>query len=115
MTDKKDKNNEIEIKVKNKLRFSERLVLGILISSWVTVLSAIIYTFKYQSEMVWSSILDTIRWLSTGTVGFFVWKAKSENMVRIKNNPNFNLKDYIQQMWNKFEEEGNRLDDSNYY
>lgn len=114
MANKIDKQTK-EIKVKKILGFSEKLVLNVLLASWATILLGVVYAFIFRSETVWVSILDVVKYLAPSTVAFFIWKAKSENMVRIKDNPHFNLQDFIQQTWNEFVQEGDRLDDNNNY
>ena len=106
---RKEKEETKQIKLKKKLGFSERLVLGILMLSWAVVLLGVVYTFKFIANEVWSYLLDVVKWLSTGTIGFFIWKARGENLVKIKSNPDFDLEDYVQQALNSFGDESSQM------
>ena len=73
------------------LGYTEKLVRNVLMMCWVALLLAILYTFQYQSSEVWEPILDVVKYLSVSTIGFFVWKARGENLIKIRNNPDFEM------------------------
>ena len=74
----------------------------------------IYYTFKFQANEVWQFILEVVKYLSVSTVGFFVWKARSENIIKISNNPNFEIQQLVKEMQERvvddFKEETANLD-----
>lgn len=106
-----DKKQIREIKLKKKMSFSERLILIIIMMSWVAIVSAVHFSFRFETSDVWSYILDTVKWLSGGTTAFYLWKAKSENAIKIKNNPNYDLEEYANQLLDKLTDD---TTDTNY-
>lgn len=94
-----------KIKLKKQMGFSEKLILVIIIASWVVILLGALFAFKFVASDIWSYILDTVKWLAAGSFGFFVWKAKSENIIKIKNNPNFDLENYANNLMEELENE----------
>lgn len=104
--------------IKKKLGYTERLVKNVLIACWIVVFSAVIYSFRYMATEVWSYTLDVVKYLSVSTIGFFIWKARSENLIKIGNNPDFEVQQYVQEMQERvmqdFKDETMNLDKEKY-
>lgn len=94
-----------EIKLKKQLSFSERLITLILLMCGGSIFLGILYSFRYQSDLVMDRALVVVGGILATSIGFFIWKAKSENMIKIKNNPNFDLEDYANDIVNEIMED----------
>lgn len=94
-----------ELKIKERRGYSERLVQSILLACFSIILTASFYAFRYQSPEVWGYVLDVVKYLAPSTVGFFIWKARGENIIKIKDNPSFNLEDYANQVYEEYKDE----------
>ena len=112
--DKKKGKRKGKKKKRKQIGFSEKLVLGILYFSAVVVVLSIYYIFKYQSDD-WCYVLQAIERVGIAAVGFFIWKAKNENVPRILNNPNFNLEQFEEELREEIQDEYRNLDKGGNY
>lgn len=86
------------IKNKRKWRFSEKVILFILIFSILVFISAIVFAFININDSVWAYLLPSIGMLASSAFAVFVWKEKNENLPKILNNPNYDQEQFAEQM-----------------
>ena len=72
------------IKKFRKLETTKRLLRMCMVCSTFVMISGIIYSYLYNSSDVFVTIIDKSFELSAICVGFYVWKAKNENMRKYK-------------------------------
>lgn len=94
-------------KNRKKRGFSEKLILLIII--WIITVfeRALYYSFKNYSETIWLYIIPAIGTILGSSIGLHIWKTKSENILKISNNPNYDedqLKEKLkQEVMNEFD------------
>lgn len=86
------------IKTKRKWRFSEKVVLFILIFSILVFISSIVFAFVKDSDSIWSYLLPSVGVLASSAFGVFIWKEKNENLPKILNNPNYDQEQLVEQI-----------------
>lgn len=86
------------IKIKRKWRFSEKVVLFILIFSILVFISSIVFAFVKDSDSIWSYLLPSVGVLASSAFGVFIWKEKNENLPKILNNPNYDQEQLVEQI-----------------
>lgn len=103
--EKKRKHQELkEIKIKKQSSYSETLVSRIIWLGWLTIWANIIFNFINPDNTDWSQIIIGVSALMISSVGFHIWKARGENLIKIKNNPNYDQERLIEEAWDVFQE-----------
>lgn len=104
MDDRKELSNEEVEKIikkkrkKRKWRFSEKMVLIILIYCISIFERALYFAFKNFSESVWVYLLPIIGTLVTSAFAVFIWKEKNENLPKIQANPYYDEEQLINEI-----------------
>lgn len=96
-------------KVRRKWRFSEKIILFILLFSIAVFIAAIIYAFAKNSESMWAYLLPSVGVLASSAFAVFVWKEKNENLPKILSNPDYDREQLAQQIRYELEEEYRNL------
>lgn len=107
--DKIIKKSRRKKKVKRKWRFSEKVILFILIFSISVFLSAIGFAFTREDSSVWAYLLPSIGALASSAFAVFVWKEKNENLPKIIANPSYDEDQMKEQVQYEVEEEYRNL------
>lgn len=96
-------------KIRRKWRFSEKVILFILIFSIGVFLSAIAFSFSREDSSIWAYLLPSIGALASSAFAVFVWKEKNENLPKIIANPNYDEEQMKEQIQYEVEEEYRNL------
>lgn len=96
-------------KVRRKWRFSEKVILFILVFSISVFLSAIAFAFSREDSSIWAYLLPSIGALASSAFAVFVWKEKNENLPKIMANPNYDEEQMKEQLQYEVEEEYRNL------
>ena len=105
----KKKKKQKRKKVKRKWRFSEKVILFILLFSIAVFIAAIVYAFLKDSESMWAYLLPSVGVLASSAFAVFVWKEKNENLPKILKNPNYDQEQLAEQIRYELEEEYKNL------
>lgn len=97
-------------KFKRKWSKSEKITLTILSFCIIVFICAIIYAFLKEDSNIWTYLIPSVGALGTSAFGFFIWKAKNENLPKILNNPNYDQEQFIQRVQEEYEETYHNLD-----
>ena len=94
-----------KINTKKKRGFSEKLILLVII--WVITVfeRALYYSFKNYSENIWMYIIPAVGTILGSCFAFFTWKAKSENVIKISNNPEYDEEKLKEQIYEQAKQE----------
>ena len=76
-------------KVKRDWKFTEKLIIAILLYWFLVCNLEIAYSFIFNIESVWWYIIPAVGALGSSSLGFFIWKEKAENLIKIHANPNY--------------------------
>ena len=96
-------------KAKREWRFSEKVILFILLFSIAVFVAAIAYSFVKASESIWAYLLPSVGVLASSAFAVFVWKEKNENLPKILANPQYDQEQLAQQIRYELEEEYRNL------
>lgn len=96
-------------KPKRKWRFSEKIILFILLFSIAVFITAMAYAFIKNSESMWAYLLPSVGVLASSAFAVFVWKEKNENLPKIMANPNYDQEQLEEQIRYELEEEFRNL------
>lgn len=100
---------KIQKNSKRKWRFSEKIILFILLFSIAVFISAISYAFIKDSESIWAYLLPSVGVLASSAFAVFVWKEKNENLPKILANPSYDQEQFAQDIRYELEEEYKNL------
>lgn len=105
------------VKVKREWKFTEKLIIAILTYCFMVCNIAIGFAFYYASESIWWYIIPAIGAISSSGLAFFIWKEKNENLLKIKNNPDYDQEQFQSQLEYQLQQELldiNREDNNTY-
>lgn len=106
------------IKVKREWKFTEKVIIALLIYVTIIFTSALVFAFIFISESIFWYLLPAIGALGSSGLGFFIWKEKNENLIKIRNNPDYDNEQFKSQLEYQLQQELldiNREDNNNYY
>ena len=93
------------VKLKRDWKFTEKLIISILIYCFMVCNIAIVFAFVYGAESIWWYIIPAIGAVSTSGLGFFIWKEKSENLIKIAKNPDYEEEQFKSQIEYQLQQE----------
>ncbi len=86
------------VKRRPQMEFSKRIVIGFLIFAVAILVAAFYLMYKVQDLSALNEIIIGLTTIGTAIFGFYFWKAKAENIVKIH-------KQYGEEIANKIKEE----------
>lgn len=98
-----------KIKLKKKRGFSEKLILIVIIWAITVFERGLYYAFKNYSESIWMYIIPAVSTILGTCFAFYTWKAKNENVLKIANNPNYDIEQMKEQLKQEVEQEFNSI------
>ena len=103
------------IKKKRKWRFTEIIILLVLIYTVMVFNLALYFAFSRESDSVWWYILPSIGALSSSAFAVFVWKEKNENLPKILQNTNYDTEQLQNEIQYGLQQEFIDLEKPKYY
>jgi hypothetical protein len=88
-------------KTKKPRGYSEKLVLAVII--WVISVfeRGLYFAFKNYSENIWMYIIPAVGTILSAAIGLHIWKTKSENVIKISANPDYDREQMVEQLKNE--------------